>query len=125
MRRLWVILPILIVLGAGAWFLQQRAEMKRREHAAREAALRENLLVIRKSIANYHHDNGRYPGSLEELVPKYLPRIPVDPMTSSASWRLTTEETVQPSDDFSASTAPKTTSVIIDVHSTAPGYTDY
>jgi len=125
MRRLWAIVPVVIVLGAGAFLLHQRAEMKRREQAARVEALRANLAQIRASIANFHQDNNRYPYSLEELVPKYLRRIPVDPITNSASWRPTTEETVQPSDDFSASTAPKTASVIIDVHSTAPGYTDY
>lgn len=125
MRRLRVIVPILLVLSAGALVLQQRAQMKRTQHAAREAALRDNLLVMRKSIANYYHDNGRYPGSLDDLVPNYIRRIPADPMTNDLSWRVTTEETVQPSDDFTATAAPKTTTVIVDVHSTAPGYTDY
>jgi general secretion pathway protein G len=125
MRRLWVIVPVVIVLGAGALVLQQRARMERAAHKAREAALRDTLSQMRKTIDNFRQDNNRYPYSLQELVPKYMRRIPVDPMTNSASWRLTTEETVQPSEDFSASSAPKTTSVIVDVHSTAPGYTDY
>lgn len=124
MRRLWVIVPILVVLGAGALFLQQRARMERAAHAARESALRDALSVIRTSIENFRQDKNRYPSSLEELVPNYLRRIPVDPISGSP-WRVTTEETVQPSDDFSASSAPKTTSAVIDVHSTAPGYTDY
>jgi general secretion pathway protein G len=125
MRRLWVIVPVVIVLGAGALVLQQRAQRERAAHKARETALAESLMTMRKAISNFYQDNNRYPGSLEELVPKYMRSIPADPMTSSLSWRLTTEETVQPSDDFSASAAPKTSSVIVDVHSSAPGYTDY
>ncbi|MCS7187150.1 MAG: hypothetical protein RMK89_09390 [Armatimonadota bacterium] len=30
----------------------------------------------------YHHENGRYPESLRELVPKYLPSVPVDPFSN-------------------------------------------
>jgi len=125
MRRLWVIVPVVIVLGAGAMVMRQRAETKRVRQAYREAVLRDTLSQMRKTIDNFRQDNNRYPYSLEELVPKYMRRIPVDPMTGSASWRVTTEETVQPSEDFSASAAPKATSVVIDVHSSAPGYTDY
>lgn len=135
MRRLWVIVPVVIVLGAGALVVRQRAEAKRVRQAYREAALRDTLSQMRKIIDNFRQDNNRYPYSLQELVPKYMRRIPVDPMTNSASWRLTTEETVQPSDDFNVGPAlsrPPSgrlrggpTSVVIDVHSSAPGYTDY
>ena len=35
---------------------------------AREAALRETLVVVRDAIDKFHGDTGRYPESLEELV---------------------------------------------------------
>ena len=125
MRRLGVIVAVVIVLGAGALFLQQRARMKRIQHAKSEAALRDYLAQMRAAIAKYRADHGQYPQSLDDLIPQYIRRIPPDPMTNALSWRVTTEETVQPSEDFSASSAPKTTSVVVDVHSSAPGYTDY
>ena len=126
MRLRWVIVAVVIALaaGAGVYVVQQRKH-KEEEQAMRQAALTNALLQLRKAIHTFHGENGRYPHSLEELVPRYIHRIPADPMTGTASWRLTTEETVQVTDDFSTSTAPKSESFILDVHSTAPGYGDY
>jgi len=55
---------------------------------AREAALRENLKVVRIAIDRFHADLGRYPESLNELVERrYLREVPVDPMTDkSETW---------------------------------------
>lgn len=55
---------------------------------ARDASLRETLFVIRDAIDKYHHDMGRYPGDLDELVTKrYLRKLPQDPMTeASDTW---------------------------------------
>ena len=125
MRARWVIVAVVLVLAAGGLYLQQRARMERAAKEAREAALRSTLSAMRTAIANFREDHGRHPHSLEELVPRYIRRIPPDPITQQTNWRLTTEETVQPSDDFSSSSAPKSESVILDVHSTAPGYGDY
>ncbi|MDH4061538.1 MAG: prepilin-type N-terminal cleavage/methylation domain-containing protein [Aquincola sp.] len=51
---------------------------------AREAALRQDLAVMRDAIDKHHADTGRYPAALEELVAKrYLRRIPADPITES------------------------------------------
>ena len=53
---------------------------------AREAALRETLFVVRDSIDKFHADTGRYPSDLDELVSKrYLRRLPIDPVSESAS----------------------------------------
>ena len=77
---------------------------------------------MRAAIAKYKADTGRYPVSLNDLVPKYLTAIPVDPLTQTAGWRVTTEETVQPNADFqSTTTAEAAQPVVIDVHSSAPG----
>lgn len=87
----------------------------------RDAALKQTLAQMRGAIAKYRAEHGQHPPSLEALVPKYLPRIPADPVTGSADWRLTTEESVQPSADFTTGTAAAPASVVVDVHSTAPG----
>ena len=75
---------------------------------------------MRKAIAAFHEKAGRYPRSLDELVPHYIRRIPVDPVTHD-SWRVTTEESVAPRNDFTTDAPAKTETYIIDVHSSATG----
>ena len=41
---------------------------------AKEAALRENLFVMRSQISNYFADKGEYPYDLQTLVEKYGPQ---------------------------------------------------
>lgn len=92
------------------------------ERPVHDAAMRDTLAKMRTAIAHFRDDNQRHPHSLDELVPRYLPAIPVDPVTgSSTTWRLVTEETVQPSTDFSASAPPPSKPLILDVRSGAPG----
>jgi general secretion pathway protein G len=59
-----------------------------RVRRAEEAALKENLMVMRDALDKHYADVGRYPGSLEELVSRrYLRSIPNDPFTqTSSSW---------------------------------------
>lgn len=53
---------------------------------AKEAALRENLATLRDAVDKYYDDTDRYPGSLDDLVSaRYLKKIPLDPLTDSAS----------------------------------------
>jgi general secretion pathway protein G len=52
---------------------------------AREAALRENLYVLRDTIDKFYADNDKYPENLGDLVEKrYVRRMPKDPITGSA-----------------------------------------
>ena len=93
-----------------------------KEAPVHDAAMRDTLTQLRTAIAHFRDDNQRGPHSLDELVPRYLAKIPVDPVTQSATtWRLTTEETVQPSADFSTKTADPPKPQIIEIHSGAPG----
>jgi general secretion pathway protein G len=57
---------------------------------AREAALRETLVVMRDAIDKFHGDTSRYPVDLEELVSRhYLARLPTDPVSESRdTWIL-------------------------------------
>jgi general secretion pathway protein G len=119
-RRLAIILGVIMILGAVYGTHIIRREKIR--HFQRAVALQDNLASMRKAIDSFHAAEGRYPRTLDELVPKYIRRIPPDPVTGSAStWRVTTEETVQPSSDFLTATAPKTEKYIVDVHSGASG----
>ena len=47
---------------------------------------------MRKAIDHYYGDNGHYPRSLSDLVPKYLRQIPPDPVMPGAEWALVREE---------------------------------
>ena len=60
---------------------------------AKEAVLKTNLRAIREALEQHYADKGRYPATLEELVPKYLKTIPRDPFVKSSSqWVLVYEE---------------------------------
>ncbi len=48
------------------------------DKAARFHAL-QRLTQVAIALRLYRHENGRYPETLQELVPKYLPSVPVDP----------------------------------------------
>lgn len=91
------------------------------ERIQREELLKTTLAQMRTALAAYKADNGRYPTALGDLTPQYLRAIPVDPVTNAADWRVTTEETVQPSSDFQTATSAAPPPVIVDVRSNAPG----
>jgi LmbE family N-acetylglucosaminyl deacetylase len=113
-----------VLLLALVCFACKQPQVKR-DHSAE---VKQTLAAMRAAIQSFHQDNGRYPRTLNELVPKYLPRIPADPATGSAStWRSITEETVQPSADFTTnSSTAAASSVIIDVRSGAGApYSNY
>ena len=57
---------------------------------AREAALRENLYVLRDAIDKFYADTDKYPESLTDLVEKrYIRKLPKDPITgSSETWQV-------------------------------------
>lgn len=116
---------VLALLSLAACDRQQEAKI---DVAAREAQLKQELGRMRDAIRKFRAENGRHPHTLEELVPRFLPAVPVDPMTGSATtWRTTTEETVEENTDFSGTTpAEKPRPVIVDVQSGAGApYSNY
>jgi hypothetical protein len=82
--------------------------------------MQQNLSGMRRAIRDFRTKNGRPPKTLHELVPKYLPAIPKDPVTSGADWRVVTEESVSVN-DFSGAPAVPRASGIVDIRSAAPG----
>jgi prepilin-type N-terminal cleavage/methylation domain-containing protein len=55
---------------------------------AQEAALTENLTVMRRAIGDYHADKGIYPETLQALAEaRYISFVPVDPIAGEdVSW---------------------------------------
>jgi len=62
--------------------------------SAKEETLRDDLRTMRKMIDQYTADKQKAPQALEDLVEaKYIPEVPVDPMTNSSdSWEVILEE---------------------------------
>ena len=77
---------------------------------SKETLLRQNLALTRDALDKYYGDTGRYPDSLEALVAnKYLRRLPIDPITESAStWII-----ISPEEEAKG--------VVFDIKSGAPG----
>ena len=90
---------------------------------AKEAVLKTNLREIRSNLEKYYADKGRYPATLEELTPRYLKQLPVDPFTKkSSTWVPIYEDP----DEEGAGPVPgegenENAPGIVDVHSGAPG----
>lgn len=55
---------------------------------AKEAALKENLSVMRRALDEFYSDTGNYPEKLSELTERhYLRALPLDPVTNRPdSW---------------------------------------
>jgi general secretion pathway protein G len=66
-------------------------QVKNMQRKARETALLKDLHDMREAIDNFYADKQRYPSDLNELVPKYLQRIPKDPITKAQDWDAVTE----------------------------------
>jgi general secretion pathway protein G len=79
---------------------------------ARETALHNNLMVLRKAIDSYTLDKEAAPQSLDDLTSpnsQYIREIPVDPITHQKDWRTDACDTVMSPD--------QTATGICDVHS--------
>jgi general secretion pathway protein G len=76
------IIAVLLTIAAPRYF----THLER----AREATLRQTLVVVRDAIDKFHGDTSAYPESLDDLATKrYLRAVPVDPITdSSETWVL-------------------------------------
>jgi len=90
-RRAFTLIELIIVLAILALLLtialpRYFTHIER----AKEATLKQDLMVMRDAIDKFHGDKGRYPDSLEELVTlRYIRGVPVDPITESEStWRI-------------------------------------
>jgi len=96
------IILILLSLGAGRY---QQSVLR-----SKEAALKQNLFVMRQAIEQYTLDKQQAPQSLEDLVSAgYLRDIPNDPLTGKKDWRVDVQDVLLSPD--------QTETGIVDVHS--------
>ncbi len=81
--ELIIVMAIIGILAAVAVPLLKNAPRR-----AQEAALKQNLRVMRDAIEQHYADKGHYPPSLQALVEQeYLRAIPPDPITrSTETW---------------------------------------
>lgn len=86
---------------------------------ATSVVMRQNLSQMRKAIRDFRQEKHRPPTTLKELVPRFIARIPNDPVTGAPDWRTVTEAPVR-LDEFRKS-MPLVVSGIVDVQSSAPG----
>jgi type II secretory pathway pseudopilin PulG len=83
--ELLVVVAIIGILATVAVGNYQRSIRK-----AQEAALAQNLYIMRTQINNYFADKQRYPPDLQSLVDeRYLREIPSDPITGSRDTWIT------------------------------------
>jgi general secretion pathway protein G len=96
------IVMVLLAIGGGRYV--------RSIERSKEAALKQDLRVMRQAIDQYTLDKEAAPGSLDDLVSaQYLRSVPTDPFTNKQDWQLVFED-VQLSPD-------QTAIGITDVHS--------
>jgi general secretion pathway protein G len=108
MLELMVVIAIIMILLGLAAGRYQRSLLH-----SREAALKQDLWVMRQAIQQYTLDKEVAPQSLTDLTDKdkggYLREIPVDPITQQKDWVTVSEDILL---------SPEQTSVgISDVHS--------
>lgn len=96
------IMLILMSIGAGRY---EQSIVR-----AREAVLKQDLLVMRRAIDQYTIDKEQPPQSLDDLVTAgYMRSLPVDPITRKQDWRTEEDQVVL--------TPEQTQYGITDVHS--------
>jgi general secretion pathway protein G len=96
--ELMIVITILLILMSIAIGRYQQSVLR-----AKEAALKQDLMVMRKAIDEYTLDKEAAPQSLEDLVSaKYLSIIPTDPMTNQKDWRVVYEDVLLSPDQASS-----------------------
>jgi general secretion pathway protein G len=95
---------IIIILGMAVGRYEQSVKK------AREAVLKQDLVVMRKAIDEYTLDKEAAPQSLDDLVTaQYLREVPTDPITQQKNWKTESEDI--------ALSPEQTTTGITNVHS--------
>ena len=94
-KRGFTVIELLVVLAVvGLLVAVVAPRYTQHVDRARETALRQNLAAIRQAIDQFRADRSRYPVGIEELVSaRYLPRVPLDPVTERPdTWIATQRE---------------------------------
>ena len=82
--EMMVVITIILILLSMATGRYQQSVIR-----AKEAALKQDLAVMRKAIDQYTLDKLAAPQSLDDLVgAEYLREVPVDPFTGKKDWQV-------------------------------------
>ena len=105
--ELMIVITIILILAGIAAGRYEKSVVR-----AREATLKQDLVVMRQAIYEYTLDKQAAPSSLDDLVQaQYLGSIPTDPITRNKEWHLTFEDYLLD--------PQQTTTGITDIHSTS------
>jgi general secretion pathway protein G len=87
--ELSIVMTVALILVTLAYPVYSQSVVK-----AREAALKQDLFVLRDVIDQFRADQGNYPATLLDLKSAgYVKQIPVDPFTKSAeTWQQIEDE---------------------------------
>jgi general secretion pathway protein G len=105
--ELMIVITIILILASMAAVRYDRSVLR-----SKEAALHQDLSVMRQAIEQYTLDKEQAPQSLDDLVTaEYLRQVPVDPITGGRDWNVTTSDMLLSPEQSSAG--------ISDVHSSS------
>jgi general secretion pathway protein G len=86
--ELMIVITIILILVAMAGGRYERSVTR-----AKEAALKQDLFVMRHAIEQYSLDKLAAPQSLDDLVSAgYMREVPLDPMTKTRDWHVDYED---------------------------------
>jgi general secretion pathway protein G len=86
--ELMIVITIILILVAMAGGRYERSVTR-----AKEAALKQDLFVMRHAIEQYSLDKLAAPQSLDDLVSAgYMREVPVDPFTKTRDWHVDYED---------------------------------
>jgi general secretion pathway protein G len=85
--ELMIVITIILILVAMAGGRYERSVTR-----AKEAALKQDLFVMRHAIEQYSLDKLQAPQSLDDLVSAgYMREVPMDPFTKARDWQVNYE----------------------------------
>lgn len=86
--ELMIVIAIMLILIGMAAMRYDRSVLR-----SKEAALHQDLSVMRQAIEQYTLDKEQAPQSLDDLVTsEYLRQVPVDPITGGRDWTVVTSD---------------------------------
>jgi general secretion pathway protein G len=111
--EMMIVVTIILILASMAAVRYDRSILR-----AKEAALHQDLSVMRQAIEQYTLDKQQAPQSLDDLVSAgYLSAIPTDPITGAKDWTTQTSDLLLSPEQSSTG--------ITDVHSSADGVSPF
>jgi general secretion pathway protein G len=108
-----IVMMIIVILATMSAVRYEQSVVR-----AHEAALHQDLFVMRQAIQNYTLDKAAAPTSLDDLhMSGYIGEVPTDPITHQKDWNTETCDDVLSPDQVAGG--------ICDVHSAADGVSPF